>query len=207
MVKEFFRAIEEGNTAKVKRLISEGVSIHSKIESAFTPLHVAAEYCRYDIARFLIENGADVNARTVKGWRGGRTPLHFAARGNCVKVAQLLISKGVDVNVEDDDRFIPLHYAAFYGSKEMVVFLISKGANVNAKTDYQKTLFWTPLYFAIEEEHFDIVKILLKNGADLFVKDKRGKTPFDYIVEKKGNDFAKSLLNVSVKQKPLNVDF
>nr|ADD96525.1 hypothetical protein [uncultured organism MedDCM-OCT-S11-C29] len=55
-----------------------------------TPLHSALDT---KTAKLLIDNGADVNART----KAGRTPLH---NSDTLGIAQLLISKGADVNAQ-----------------------------------------------------------------------------------------------------------
>ncbi|HCR38575.1 MAG TPA: hypothetical protein DIV80_03745 [Synergistaceae bacterium] len=47
-----------------------------------------------DIARTLIEAGADVNAKDIQGW----TPLHEAAEAGRTDIVQLLLDHGADVN-------------------------------------------------------------------------------------------------------------
>jgi ankyrin repeat protein len=50
-----------------------------------------------EVAKLLIENGADVKAENKSGY----TPLHEAASNNSVGVADLLIKKGVDVKIQN----------------------------------------------------------------------------------------------------------
>jgi len=79
-----------------------------------TPLHYAADTGAADVARVLIENGADVKAVDELGW----TPLHHAAR--CIapladdartKLAAVLIRAGADVNARDRNDRTPLDAA------------------------------------------------------------------------------------------------
>ena len=67
-------------------------------------LHDAASNGHVDVAKVLIQNGADVNAvDEVK-----RTPLHGAAEEGHVDVAKVLIQNGADVNAVDKDKELSL---------------------------------------------------------------------------------------------------
>ena len=57
-----------------------------------------------EIARFLIEKGADVNAKS----RDGSTPLHSTAFLGRAEIAELLIQKGADVSPKNYRGETPL---------------------------------------------------------------------------------------------------
>ena len=61
-----------------------------------TPLHFAAEKNSLEVARLLIEHGADVNAKDSVF-----TPLDMAAEFNSIDVARLLIEQGANTNGRD----------------------------------------------------------------------------------------------------------
>ena len=63
------------------------------------PLHVAAQFCRPEIAELLLRHGADPNIRD----RSGSTPLHIAASSGCASVAELLLSHKADPHVSNDE--------------------------------------------------------------------------------------------------------
>ena len=70
---------------------------------SLTLLHWAIEYNHPELAKGLIEGGADLNAQDKYKW----TPLHRAAEYNHPELAKLLIDAGADVNAEDKDKKTP----------------------------------------------------------------------------------------------------
>lgn len=90
------------------------------------PLHHAAYYCRAEAARFLIEKGADVNARGGIGL----TALHRAAFKDCVEVINILLDKRADLHARDTTfQYSPLEWSALSGASHAVRLLIEKGAD------------------------------------------------------------------------------
>jgi pectate lyase len=153
-----------GDVGKVKDFIERGCSVNKADTSGQTPLHYAAAGNHEDIAELLVSHGADVNA--VAGtWR---TPLGVAARTGSVDMAEFLIAHGANVDGREG-HWSPLQEAAYY-SKEMVEVLLNKRANINIGK-------WTALHSALDAERFDIVELLLAKGADVNIKDGKGRTP------------------------------
>ncbi len=76
--------------ATAKLLAEQGASVTLPINEDFTPLMFASREGSLEMVRFLVENGADVNAETGKGW----TPLRLAVEGEHDGVAVYLKSKG-----------------------------------------------------------------------------------------------------------------
>ena len=87
-----------GNLAKVQKLVTaENVNCRDTQGRNSTPLHLAAGYNNVEVAEFLLENGADVNAQD----KGGLIPLHNAASYGHVDIAALLIKFNTCVNATD----------------------------------------------------------------------------------------------------------
>lgn len=58
--------------------------------------------------------------------------------------------------------------------------LIEKGANVDAKTN---DFNYTPLHFAADRGHKDVIALLVENKANVNVRDKHDDTPCDFVKE------------------------
>merc|ERR1719192_2325497 len=66
-------------------------------EHQMTALHIAAEKDLLKAAKWLINKGADLEAKDMDG----ETPLHYTAKGDSVDVARLLINRGAKVDAQD----------------------------------------------------------------------------------------------------------
>ena len=81
-------AAKKGNLSRVQKLLTpENINCRDSQGRNSTPLHLAAGYNNLEVAEFLLENGADVNAQD----KGGLIPLHNASSYGHLDIAALLI--------------------------------------------------------------------------------------------------------------------
>ncbi|PWA40996.1 E3 ubiquitin-protein ligase XBAT35 [Artemisia annua] len=101
--KLLYQQARSGNSEGIKALRNEGASLEWTDIKGRTPLMVASMNLQlYDVAKTLIELGADVNSLTV-GFSPG-TPLHFAAKRGLEQMVKLLLLNGANalvMNVND----------------------------------------------------------------------------------------------------------
>jgi ankyrin repeat protein len=98
----------------------------------FTPLHLSAFFGGVDVARLLLDAGAEIDVVSRNDF--SVYPIHSAAAGR-VPVALLLVERGADVNVRQRHGWTPLHTAAHNGSGELVDALLAAGADPGAAND------------------------------------------------------------------------
>ncbi len=75
---EFWRCIRDSNVRRVRELIEEGISPQEEDENGLSPLHYAALTGCLDMAKLLVNRGADVNAALPEF--GGLTPFMLARK-------------------------------------------------------------------------------------------------------------------------------
>ncbi|EAX98453.1 hypothetical protein TVAG_413490 [Trichomonas vaginalis G3] len=151
-------------------------------------VHNTSERKSIEIAKLLVSNGADVNA---KDFENRKTPLHYAAERNCQKLAEFLISHGANINAKNKHGLSAIHYAAGKENKELIEILISHGADVNSQDNFQIT----PLHISSFYNLKDITKLLISHGADINKRDKERKTPLHYATKSHSVESAQILIS------------
>jgi ankyrin repeat protein len=160
--------------------IDSGQALQYKDEYGYTLLHWTLSRRDDSATRKLIEQGADVNAKSIIG----TTPLMMALH-NLVStsIMQLLLEKGADVNAADLTGWTALHWAARNNSK-IIPLLIQTGANINTRTIFSATPLWEAAYRGNKKA----IELFLEAGADIEACDYNGTTPL--MAACSGNDIA-----------------
>lgn len=154
----------------IKKFIKLGAPINTSGYN-FTPLTRALDNENIELAKLLIESGADVNLKN----HNNKYPLCMACDIGDLSLVKYMISKGANVNVTGKENYTPLLYAADCDSKdslEIVKLLVEKGAKVNVSNDRG----YTPLIYACWDRYhgFEIIKYLVSKKADINAKTKDG---------------------------------
>jgi ankyrin repeat protein len=123
-------------------------------EDGFTPLGLASYFGQFEIARYLVLKGADVNLPSNNGFNV--YPIHSAAAGNYNDIARLLIENGALINVKQQAGVTPLHSAAQQGNLDLIILLLENGAEVNIRMEGGKL----PADLAREKGFMEIAEAL-----------------------------------------------
>jgi len=173
----FINASRDRDIPMMLELLAEGADVDEKDALGYTSLHYALNIASHDVARTLLNAGANIH-KTV--YKNGRTALHEALGcANLPEIVDALLKAGADANARDRDGLTPFHYAASATHlrrvyiQEFVEALLAKGADINAKDNDGRT----PLHYANRPE---IVHALVAKGADVHAKDNHGQTPLDF---------------------------
>jgi len=115
-------------------VMSEGerkIKVNEPDQFGDTPLHIAAAAGKLLEVKFLVNNGANVNAKN----NAGSTPLHKAVLGGSRKIVEFLITDHEAEWVANDSGFTPFTYARdiLRDNKQFFFNLLSKETNNVAK--------------------------------------------------------------------------
>ena len=151
----------------MKKLIPEKkISIYAKI---FQNKKIIPSAKRCNLAKMLIQNGANVNAVN----QNSLTPLHLAVNDDEIDVAKILIENGANIELQDNEGLTPFHQAYSKNDSEFAKLLIQNGANIDA-IDVEGD---TALHYAVDNNQIIWVNFLLENGANLNIKNLNGDIP------------------------------
>ena len=114
-----------------------------------SPLMLASLKGHLDLARKLVERGADVNKT---GW----TPLHYAATNGHLQIIDLLLENHAYIDAESPNGTTPLMMAAQYGSASAVKLLLEAGADGTVKNQ----LGLTAIDFANKASRSDSAELI-----------------------------------------------
>ena len=200
-------AAERGHMEVVKLLLAApGINVNRQRWDKATPLFVAADMGYLEVVKLLLaapainvnpvapDGGTPLMMATQNGDEkmvdlllaapginidiqapDGVTVLYVAAQENYPGIVGRLIRWGADVNLAPSEGATPLYLAAYCGYPEVArILLQAPGIRVNPVTDKM----FTPLGVAVQHGHKDIVRLLLRHGADPNIIIKAGITPF-----------------------------
>ncbi|XP_058264544.1 ankyrin repeat and SOCS box protein 15 [Hemibagrus wyckioides] len=159
-----YDAAGSGNPDCINLLLQNGANPNIASLSAQLPIHRAAYEGHYLALRMLIP------ITTRRALRlAGQSPVHSAADGGHAQCLELLLEKGFDVN-----SLLDQHISENYGDmrKSALYFCVSNGdvtctqlllkAGANPDLDPLSCLL-----VAVRASRYEIVKLLLANGADV----------------------------------------
>ena len=156
-----------------------------------TPLHLAARWNALDVARLLVEHGANVHA---KAGPQSHTPLHLAAWRNALDVARLLVERGADVEARTKAGQSTLSWAAMGNALDVARFLVEHGANVEARTKRGAST----LHLAARENALDVARFLVEHGVDVEARNKHGISTLSFAAIGNALDVARFLVEHGV---------
>ncbi len=156
----------QGNTVKVTELLQQkNVDVNFRKDArdgnSFTALYAAALNGHLESVRVLLEAKANVNS-TNKTDQG--TALHVAVLHGNEKMVSLLLQFGANVNTPMIDGSSALHVCAFHGNVSLMNVLLFNATN-KPKVNLQTNRGDTPLHVAVENNHLELVKVLLDVDA------------------------------------------
>ncbi|XP_001604063.1 ankyrin-3 [Nasonia vitripennis] len=202
----------------IRRGMTVNIHLDSSLHNAFncTPLHIAVKHQNLEVIHVLLKNGANFTAKNGLG----QTPLHLAyymrekcyPYKDCCKIIDILLAAfesraTPNPLTEDNLGLSSFHIACTRDQIDIIKYFLHQGVDVNKSVyfDSPTCAGYTPLHFAIENRHKNVVELLLEHGASTIMKNMSGQTPFHLAFSffYSDHDFLDSILN---KYVPKNVN-
>ena len=193
----------EGHKGFTEFLLKHGADVDVCAEDGTTALHYAVQSEDADLCKMLVQHGVPLDAVDEDGRTAlaeslsvdpavcqvmidagaqldvandvGCSPLLSACADGLLEFVKILLDAGAQLRVTDDG-FTALMLAAEGGHVETVRHLLGcQGVDVNE----QGTNDHTALHRAATQTHAEVVKLLLRHGADKALRDNDGNTALD----------------------------
>jgi ankyrin repeat protein/L-ascorbate metabolism protein UlaG (beta-lactamase superfamily) len=174
---EIHRAIEAGDVELVKQILEKDPgAVTQPDDSQFRepPILVAAAAGNVEIARILLDAGANIDA----GDSDNSTALGVAAMRRQGEMVAFLIERGANVNHRDRKADCPLSFAVYGRDEAIIQQLLDASADLYFRNPNGETL----LHIATARGVTSFVEHLLDNGADLNARSANLGKPIDYAV-------------------------
>ncbi|XP_072889883.1 histone-lysine N-methyltransferase EHMT2-like isoform X2 [Hemitrygon akajei] len=198
--RQLYLSAKQGELQKVLLMLIDDhdPNFQNDQHSRRMPLHAAAQKGYLEICHILLQAGAIVDVCD----KLQRTPLMEAIMNNHYEVVKLLAKHGASVFHKELDASSCLHHAAKNGSIQMVQFLLATG-QVDLNT--QDSGGWTPVIWAAEHKHIEIIKLLLDRGASVALKDNEENICLHWAAFAGSSDIAEVLLNARCDLQAVNM--
>ncbi len=168
-----YGAAQNGSLELVKLLVSKGAKVNAVDKYFSRPLAKAVQADNLEIAKFLLEHGAD---KTINHSDTEFQTAIFKARS--AKMAQLLIANGANVSESDKKgQSVLFHAVARYLDFDLLKVLLQNGADINAQDKSGTTALLQAVRHSYAKNGKTCVQFLLENGAKANVANNQGETP------------------------------
>lgn len=171
-----YEALFRDRKEDVRRLLEAGADVEMVCISKRGRQTALMHACSAEMARILVEAGADVNAVGAEGM----TPL-MGDLLNCPEAVKYLLEQGANPRARDDKGNTPLHHCKY--SAESARLLIEAGADVNARNAVGNTPLMEQYGVRLAGDSIgygeSLVRLLLQLGANPEARNNAGMTALD----------------------------
>lgn len=180
-----YEAAFSSDEVEIIRMLEEkGVDIELHSLDRFTPLMVAIWRGNYRIADYLIEkvSKSNINARDANG----ETAFYKAVEKGNFTLVNKLLNKGADYTIGRlirspfsyvDNLLLAVERGDINAVKRFIGDFNEPQKIKEAINKSDPPYYRTPLSIASEKGYFELVKLLIENGADVWARNNHGRTP------------------------------
>lgn len=149
--------INSGSVADARKILESGINVNATDKYNRTLLYIASYFHEVELVQLLIEFGANIDTKDIKGI----TPLNIGCHGD-----------NRIVTVTDESKTEKVVYHSKFDRIKTVKVLLDNNADINSRAKNGVT----PLIRASSNGHFEIVETLFEYGADPDIQANDGST-------------------------------
>lgn len=159
-------ACENGNLDMIKWILDSGFPMKTGQDAS--AMIYAARNNKIDVLKYFLDvKKFDINAEDNMGY----TTLEGATYSASLDTIKFLVENGAKVNGDKNQYGLPLPIAAMCNRVDVAKYLIEKGADVNLAGTRDGSKDSRPLTKAIQSGYFEMIKLLVDNGASVDYKE------------------------------------
>ena len=152
-----------GNEKCLKKMITKKTNIDCMNITRNTALQFAIKYGNVQCVKLLIQSKAKLHQS-----------LHFLATSTGkIEISKMLLDAELEI---DNEIFLD---SVKFGDVELIRIFLAHHADVNYKNESLET----GLHFAARGGHFEVIKLLIENNANIAACTVRDKTPLHYVAD------------------------
>lgn len=233
MIGKLNDAVHKNNYNKVVQLLTEDnfIDINEKDNEGRTSLIYALSQGYKDIAKLLIDAGADLN---IVDKLNKMSPLHYSVMLQDIEIVRTIVKRNSSPHLKDEQGRTALHYAVFLGYWDIALYLINIGNDIFTRNKHELSLLHTvaihgdnnfieelisrgvkvntydhnentPLHYAALYDNSYTIYFLIKKGANIDHSNNEGETPLHYAALKGNNDCVEALLSLDADINKTNI--
>ena len=191
-------AVLKGSVKITQFLINAGALIHAKNGDGLTALDHAIARSHQECIDLLVGHRATPDL--FQDIFHGDVDIYTTAANGYNDTLDRLLAGGMDPDYRPSPYVrTALSVAAEHGHEGTVVLLLKAGANPNMTVDLGRKdgeKCFSPLIYAVCEDHAGIVALLVDAGADIRAKDRYGRNALAWAKEKDSQRSAAFLRNI-----------
>ena len=169
---DLWQAAADNDRLSAERLLAAGADAKAENDAGKVPFEIAVEAEHAAVAAILLRAAAGVNGEDKKRWK----PLHWAIVADEWDLVRKFIREGADIFAGYSQNAFDVAKEMKSEAKLLEIVITERGVDATVGGGYLNTV----LIWAIENGYTEVVKLLIDNGADPNIQNRRGDTALVY---------------------------
>lgn len=162
---DLYRSVMNQDADGVRNALANGANINHLYPTGGTVLYWAAYSGFVEMAKLLLEAGADPEIKTINNM----TPLIVSVQQNDFYMTKLLAETGANIEVSNGLGSTPLFIASYLGYDAILKLLLERGANKDTSVSGRD-----PYLVSASEGHSNTFKLLTNNVSATYIFESEG---------------------------------